>query len=119
MPHTPWYPPARFVESAAALTVAYLAVEVLLLPAARGRWLVAGVLGAFHGLYFALFLRTSEYHAGWVLAGAVLAEAACLGGLALLFARVDRAAARLRLVQVCASILLAVGMTWFFVRLAG
>src|SRR5581483_2570381 len=32
LPHTGWQPAARFVEAAAALTVAYLAVEILLLP---------------------------------------------------------------------------------------
>lgn len=119
VPQTSWYPPARFVEAATALTVAYLAVEVLLLPKAGTRWLIAGILGGFHGLYFALFLRTSEYGAGWVMAGAALAEIAILAALAFLFARAGRALAWLRPVPVCASALLAAGMTWFFLRLAG
>jgi hypothetical protein len=37
MPNTGWQPAARFVEAAAALTVAYLAVEILLLPGAGAR----------------------------------------------------------------------------------
>ena len=47
VPHTGWSPPSRFVEAAAALTLAYLAVEILLLPRAGGRWAIAGLLGAF------------------------------------------------------------------------
>ena len=119
VPLTSWYPAARFVEAATALTVAYLAVEVLLLPQAGARWLVAAVLGAFHGLYFALFLRTSEYGPLWVLAGAALAESAILALLATLFAWAGRALARLRPVPVCAALLLACGMGWFFARMAG
>jgi hypothetical protein len=119
VPVTTWQPPARFVEAATALTIAYLAVEVLLLPGAGARWLVAGVLGAFHGLYFALLLRTSDYGAGWVMTGATAAEIAILGVLAWLFSRVGRAAARFRPVQVSASVLLLAGMGWFFLRMAG
>ena len=58
-PHTAWQPAPRFVEAAAALTIAYLAMEILLLPKAGSRWLIAGLLGAFHGLYFHLFLQTA------------------------------------------------------------
>jgi hypothetical protein len=36
MPHVAWQPAPRFVEAAAALTVAYLAVEILLLPRPAG-----------------------------------------------------------------------------------
>ncbi|MCU1261870.1 MAG: hypothetical protein JWO80_4755, partial [Bryobacterales bacterium] len=71
-----WRPPPRFVESAAALTIAYLAVEILFLPEAGLRWLIAGCIGIFHGLYFALFLDESAYRAKWVLTGAALAELA-------------------------------------------
>ena len=50
-----WTAPARFVEAAGALTIAYLAVEILLLPEAGKRWLIAGGLGLFHGLFFGVF----------------------------------------------------------------
>ena len=119
VPSTTWQPAARFVEAAAALTVAYLAIEILLLPKAGARWLVAGVLGAFHGLYFHLFLQTSGYSPGWVLAGAALGEVAVAGLLALIFSRVARVAQALRPVQVSASALLLFGMVWFFLRLRG
>jgi len=118
-PHTGWQPAPRFVEAAAALTIAYLAVEILLLPEAGARWLVAGVLGAFHGLYFYLFLEATGYRPGLVLAGAALAEIAAIAILALLFARIGRLARVLRPLPVSASALLLFGMAWFFARLRG
>ena len=112
MPHLSWQPAARFVEAATALAVAYLAVEILLLPEAGARWLVAGVLGLFHGMYFDLFVRNTGYSAGLVLAGAVLAEAAAIALAALLLSRAGRMTK-----QVSAAALLVIGMTWFFIRL--
>jgi HupE / UreJ protein len=119
VPFTSWQPAPRFVEAAAALTIAYLAVEILLLPQAGSRWVVAGVLGGFHGLYFDLFLRTSGYHAGFVLAGAALGDLLLVVFFALLFRRIGKIAAALRPVQVSASLLLVIGMVWFFMRLRG
>jgi hypothetical protein len=117
MPHLAWQPAPRFVEAAAALTVAYLAVEILLLPQAGGRWAVAGALGIFHGLYFHLFLQNTGYSAGWVLLGAAVAETAVLSVFALLFSKVARMAQRLRPVRVSALALLAFGLIWFGLRL--
>ena len=119
VPHTAWQPAPRFVEAAAALTVAYLAVEVLLLPKAGARWMVAGVLGVFHGLYFHLFLQTSEYRPGWVLAGAAAVEGTAVAVLAAVFSRVARWARALRPVEVAASALLVFGMVWFVLRMIG
>ena len=119
MPHVAWQPAPRFVEAAAALTVAYLAVEILLLPGAGARWAVAGVLGVFHGLYFHLFLQSTGYRAVYVLAGAALAEVAALSVMALLFSRVARMARTLRPVEVSASALLLFGLVWFAMRLRG
>jgi hypothetical protein len=117
MPHTGWQPAARFVEAAAALTVAYLAVEILWLPRAGARWLVAGVLGGFHGLYFHLFLQTTGYRPDFVLAGAAAAEIIAIAILALVFSLVNRVARALHPVQVSASALLVFGMAWFILRL--
>ena len=117
VPRTAWQPPARFVEAAAGLTIAYLAVEILVLPQAGMRWLIVAVLGAFHGLYFALFLRTTGYRAFYVLTGAVSAEIALIAILALLLSRLNRHLAALKPVPLCASVLLVTGMTWFFLRL--
>jgi len=117
VPYTGWQPAPRFVEAAAALTVSYLAVEILLLPEAGARWLVAAVLGGFHGLYFHLFIQTTGYGAGLVLAGAAVAEVLAVVVLALVFSRVGRVAKALRPVQVAASGLLVFGLVWFAMRL--
>ncbi len=117
MAHVAWQPAPRFVEAATALAVAYLAVEILLLPQAGGRWLVAGVLGALHGLYFHLFVQTTGYSPALVLLGASLAQAAAVAVLALVFWRVGRMAKAFRPVQVAASALLVFGMVWFLLRL--
>ena len=117
VPRTGWHPPARFVEAAAALTLAYLAVEILLLPRAAGRWAVAGLLGVFHGLYLLLFIESTAYSPGFVLLGAASAELVLMLVFALILPRIGRVTAALRPVQVSASVLLAVGMIWFFLRL--
>lgn len=116
-PLTAWQPAPRFVEAAAALTIAYLAVEVLFMPDGRMRWLIAGALGAFHGLYFYLFLQASGYRPLYVLSGAALAEISLIVVLALAFVWIGRITPARRPVQVSASVLLAVGMVWFFLRL--
>lgn len=114
---TAWQPAPRFVEAATALTLAYLAVEILLLPRAGGRWAIAGLLGAFHGLYFLLFLQNTGYAPGYVLLGAAFAQVALIAVFALIFSRIFRFAAALRPVPVSASALLVVGMVWFLLRL--
>ena len=112
-----WQPAPRFVEAAAALTVAYLAIEILLLPQAGSRWLVAGILGGFHGLYFHLFLQNTGYSPGLVLTGAAVAELAVLTVLALAFSKIGRIAKALRPLQVAATGLLVFGLVWFAMRL--
>jgi hypothetical protein len=114
VPHTAWQPAPRFVEASAALTVAYLAVEALLLPHAGSRWLVAGVLGAFHGLYFYLFVQNTGYRPELVLAGAALAELTALAILALLLLR-----AGLLFHRLGEAALLLCGLFWFAMRLKG
>jgi hypothetical protein len=116
VPHTSWQPAARFVEAAAALTVAYLAVEILLLPKAGARWFIAGVLGIVHGLFFYLFVQAANYRPAFVLAGAFTAEISVIAMLAVLSTRILRWS---RAVQVSASALLVFGMAWFILRLRG
>jgi hypothetical protein len=119
VPYTGWQPAPRFVEAATALTVAYLAVEILLLPQAGLRWLIAAVLGAFHGLYFHVFLQSTNYRPTLVLAGAALAQILATGALWFSFTRLSRFARALRPLQVSACALLAFGMIWFLLRLKG
>lgn len=111
VPRTAWQPAPRFVEAAAALTVAYLAVEILLLPKAGSRWLIAGILGIFHGLYFHLFLQNTGLQALPVMTGAAIAEAIAFAILGFLFSRITR------FQKVPASALLLFGMAWFLLRL--
>lgn len=113
VPHTAWQPAPRFVEAAAALTIAYFAVEILLLPKAGARWLIAAVLGAFHGLYFCLFLQTTRYSAPLVLAGAAVAELLLIALFAVLAHAVSRIAASFRWDRLLASTLLIFAAIWF------
>jgi len=119
VPLTAWQPPARFVEAAAALTIAYLAVEILFLPDAGMRWLVVALLGTIHGLYFELFLRTTGYNPLYVLGGAALAELLVIALCGFVFSYLRRRAPALRPVPVSASAMLLFGMAWFFFRLKG
>ena len=114
-----WSPAPRFVEAAAALTVAYLAVEILLLPEAGHRWAVAAALGVFHGFYFGLFLRESRMHPLPVLGGVTAAELLGLALFSWIVGRLERVAAALKPVRAGAGVLLLVGMAWFFLQLRG
>ncbi|HYL36392.1 MAG TPA: HupE/UreJ family protein [Bryobacteraceae bacterium] len=107
----------RFIEAAAALTVAYLAFEIILLPDSRHRWLVVGVLGLFHGAYFSIFLAQSGYHARTFLGGAVLAELLLIAVFGLILGLLARFRWMHRAVTVSATLLLVTGVVWFFFRL--
>ena len=39
-----WQPSPRFAEAAAALALAYLALEILAFPQSRGRWLLGAAV---------------------------------------------------------------------------
>jgi hypothetical protein len=101
-----WSPSPRFAECAAALSVAYLAVEILFLPGGSSRWIVAAVLGVFQGLYLALFRGGSNYF----ILGAVLADAFVAAAIGMLLIR--------RIPRFAAWAPLAAGLIWFFVRLS-
>ena len=118
-PLTSWQPAPRFVEAAAALTVAYLAIEVLLLPRAGARWLVAGALGVFHGLFLHLFLQTTGYRPGLVMAGAAAADAIVIAAFGWGCLWIARALPMLRMARVAASAMFVFGLAWFALRLRG
>jgi hypothetical protein len=106
----------RFIEAAAALTIAYLAFEIILLPNSGLRWLVVGVLGLFHGAYFSMFLVESGYQAATFLCGVAAAEILLIAVLAFALGRLVRLAWMRRAVPVAATLLLTIGVVWFFVR---
>ena len=112
-----WQPPVRFVEAAMALSIAYLSVEILFLPEAGMRWLIAGILGGFHGLSLYLVLAASGFHPAYVLGGAAISELAVIAALGLMLWSLRRRWVITRLAQVSASLLLAFGMAWFFLRM--
>ena len=113
VPRTGWQFAPRFVEAAAALTICYLAVEILMLPKAGSRWAIAGVLGAFHGLYFVLFVQATEYSTALVLGGAAIAECGAITLFALVFAKLRR------WTRLLAAALFLFGLGWFVLRLVG
>ena len=98
---------SRFLEAVLALTVAYLAVEILLLPQGRSRWLVAAVLGLCFGLSLAAF--PAAY-----LLGALPAQCAVFAVLAAAALTMPRAWKR-----PAAALLLAAGLAWFAVTAFG
>jgi hypothetical protein len=113
-----WLPP-RFLEAAAALTVAYLALEILALPNAGARWVVAGVLGTIHGLYFAMMLAAGDWNPVRFVTGVLAGEAAIAGLMWSILALIRRAAPmpKFRWQSAFASALLAIGLGWFVLRL--
>lgn len=105
-PRIPWPLSPRFIEAAMALTVAYLAVEILALPKAGKRWAVVLVLGLFHGLYFASF--PASYLTGASLIQAILI--AILAWLALRFSTQ-------MIHRIATVLLLLASLAWFVLRL--
>jgi hypothetical protein len=114
-----WNPPPRFVEAAGALTIAYLAVEILTLPQAGARWLVAAGMGVFHGLYFGIFLSQGAMSAAKVLSGAAFAEVAVLVMLGAVVFRLRKDFGDPLFTRIMASLLLVVGLGWFAWRMIG
>jgi hypothetical protein len=112
---TAWQPSPRFTEAAAALALAYLALEIIAFPQSRGRWLLALLFGSFEGMYFAVFLSDSGYRFGYVLSGAAIASLLLIG----VFGAFSPLLARYRALplKAMAGALLATGSVWFVVRL--
>jgi hypothetical protein len=116
-----WQPSPRFAEAAAALALAYLALEIVAFPQSRGRWLLALLFGAFEGMYFAVFVSGSGYRLTYVLSGAasaaiVLLAATVLFGYILVKLRLP-ARYRTVLFKSSSAALLVIGIVWFVVRL--
>lgn len=116
---TSWQPSPRFTEAAIALALAYLALEILVFPKSRGRWLLALVFGGFAGMYFAQFVADSGYQFAYVLSGATVAALLTIGVAGLAGWVVARSGFRNILSKIVASGLLLTGSVWFIVRLRG
>jgi hypothetical protein len=72
-PKIPWPLAPRFLESAIALTVAYLAVEILMAADTRHLTWIVAVLGVFHGLFVAGFPLPYSVGAGTLQIAVVVA----------------------------------------------
>jgi len=103
-PRLPWQFSPRFLEAAMALTVAYLAIEILLLPEAGMRWMVVLAIGLLHGLYFAGY-------PGPYLAGAAIFQIVLVTLLYFVIRGISLSVRR-----GSAWILLASGLGWFALR---
>jgi hypothetical protein len=95
----------KFLEAAAALSTAYLAIEKLLIPEAGQRWLVVAILGLFHGLFFRFF--NPDLNPGFS-AGLLLANLVWIGPAALL---------RFLPAKPLAIVLAVIGTFWFVYRI--
>jgi len=109
---TAWQAAPAFVEAAAALAVAYLAVEILFLPEAGHRWLVVGVLGAVEGLTYAALVHASGFSPFWVLLGAFIAAGAVLALAGLVWLKIPA-----RPVRPLAAVVLLISLGWFAWRM--
>jgi hypothetical protein len=116
-----WQPQPRFAESAAALALAYLSLEMLLFPTSRGRWVMAGVLGVFSGMYFTFFINESGYSMVWVLAGAAAASMLIMAIFRVTLFGLNKipldGPLRGWVPRAAASVLLCTGAIWFVLRL--
>ncbi len=91
----------EFLEALLALTVAYLAAEIVFLPDSQARWAVAPLLGVAHGLAFAAFPPA-------YLASAEMSQAVILSALWLAVRRMPKTWRR-----PAAGVLLIAGIGWF------
>ena len=91
----------EFLEAVLALTVAYLAAEIVFLPESQARWAVVPILGIAHGLAFAAFPPS-------YLTAASTAQAILLSGLWLAVRRMPAGWRR-----PAAGVMLVAGIGWF------
>jgi hypothetical protein len=95
----------QFLESAVALAVAYLAVEILFLPDGGGRWAAVAAAGVFEGVMFAGFPRN-------YLTGANLIQVAGAAVFTLVALRLKQSWRR-----PAAALVLVSALVWFAIRL--
>ncbi len=86
-PRIPWPLAPRFLEAAMALTVAYLAVEILMAADVKNLAWIVGALGVFHGLSLAGFPPVFSVGAGMLQISAFALAAAGARRISLLWRR--------------------------------
>jgi len=118
-------PPSRAVESAIALSVAYVGAENLLLKEVRHRWRIAFAFGLVHGFGFASVLREMELpRAGLALSlftfnlGVEIGQVAIVALLWPLLVSLERAPQRGLVTRLLSSLIFGFGLYWLAQRLA-
>lgn len=118
--------PPRLVESVIALSIAWVALENLLIDDARGRWRITFGFGLMHGFGFAAILRAMHLPREGLVASLLAFNLGVeFGQLAIVLAAypvmaVIQRSARRRLVIVLASgVILVLALTWFAERAFG
>src|SRR6185295_4124843 len=112
--------PPRLVESAIALSIAWVALENLLIAEVRGRWRVTFLFGLMHGFGFASILREMHLPREGLVASLLAfnlgVEAGQLVVVALtypLVALMERSPQRRRFVVLASSVILVLALWWF------
>jgi hypothetical protein len=119
--------PSRFVESAIALSIAYVAVENLAVREPRQRWLLTFFFGLVHGFGFASVLAEIGLPPSGVLpslisfnVGVELGQLCVVAAVApLLLGLVPRLGQSARLRSLGSALLLVLSSYWFFERVLG
>lgn len=118
--------PSRFVESAIALSIAWVALENLLVDRSRGRWRITFVFGLMHGFGFASILREMQLPRAGLVASLVAfnlgVEAGQLVVVTIAYpvvAVIERSPRRRVLVGIASGAILLVALWWFCERAFG
>jgi hydrogenase/urease accessory protein HupE len=115
--------PARLVESAIALSIAYVAVENLFVDGSRWRWAVAFCFGLVHGFGFASVLRQTGLPTRALVpsllmfnVGVELGQLAVVAVLYPVLVRVRRSAHKRAIIAAGSLVVAAFGAYWFVDR---
>jgi hypothetical protein len=115
--------PTRLVESAIALSIAWVALENVLFDRSHGRWRITFVFGLVHGFGFASILRQMHLPAQGLAASLVAfnlgVEAGQIVVVVLVYpviAAIQRAPGRRTIVATASSVILTLALYWFVER---
>jgi hypothetical protein len=118
--------PSRLVESGIALSIAWVALENILIDRSSGRWRITFAFGLMHGFGFASILRAMQLPRAGLVASLVAfnlgVEAGQLVVVTLAYpvvAVIDRSPRRRLLVGVASGAILVVALWWFCERAFG
>jgi hypothetical protein len=117
-------PPSGFVEPAIAITIAYVALENLIVDPQRSRWATAFGFGLIHGFGFATLLDVLDLPFGqWVAAVLAFNIGVEIGQLAVVAVAmpvvivIARSSWHTRFVRYASSAVLGLAVVWFVERL--